>query len=54
MAIHPVVLLSGLFPTVQVSWLFVMMAPLPRAWRPEALGLFLVNMMLGAITLFLK
>lgn len=37
-----------------VAWLTVRYAPFPAGWRPEAVGLFVLNAMLGALAICFK
>lgn len=53
---------SGILPTVlthgissaQVSWLLVQLLPLPARLRPEAVGIFVINIVLGLVCIFFK
>ena len=39
---------------LQASWLLVQYVPLPRMIRPEAFGIFVINIALGATCIFFK
>ena len=39
---------------LQVSWLMVQFLPLPASLRPEAVGIFVINIVLGVVCIFLK
>ena len=39
---------------VQVAWLTVRYVPFPAGWRPEAVGLFVLNAVLGVIAICFK
>ena len=39
---------------MQVSWLTVQLLPLPASLRPEAVGIFVINIVLGVVCIFLK
>ena len=39
---------------MQASWLLVQYVPLPGYIRPEAFGIFLINVFLGALCIFFK
>ena len=39
---------------MQASWLLVQYVPLPGVIRPEAFGIFIINIVLGAVCIFFK
>lgn len=39
---------------MQVAWLTVRYVPFPAGWRPEAVGLFVLNALLGVIAIYFK
>ena len=39
---------------VQVAWLTVRYFPYPASWRPEAVGLFVLNAILGVVAIYFK
>ena len=43
-----------MLPGAQVSWLFVQYLPLPARLRPEAVGIFVMNVFLGLVCIFFK
>ncbi len=38
----------------QISWLLVQYLPLPARLRPEAVGIFIINIVLGLSCIFFK
>ena len=39
---------------MQVAWLTVRYVPFPASWRPEAVGLFSLNALLGVLAICFK
>jgi hypothetical protein len=39
---------------LQISWALVKVLPLPRSIRPDQVGLFIINVIIGLVCIFFK